>query len=106
MFELRGKKALVTGGASGIGEAVSRLFVQAGAEVLALDTDENRLRHLADSVSDVKPIQCDITDETQVAEVFAGLTKLDSLVNCAGVGTVGTIEETELEVPATAPGEC
>lgn len=88
--------ALVTGGASGIGEATVRLFAQAGAHVLIVDRDERRARDLAGAVPDTEVHLCDITDEASVRDLFARLNRLDILVNCAGIGLVGTVEETEL----------
>ncbi len=91
LFDLSGKVAMVTGGASGIGEAITRLFVSAGAQVLVVD------RQPGEPQDGVRPIRCDITDEGQIAAAFQPLERLDILVNCAGVGMVGTVEETELE---------
>ena len=88
--------ALITGGASGIGECVVRKFTEAGAQALIVDLDEERGRRVASEVPAAKFYKCDITDEGQVQTLFAGLKKLDVLVNCAGVGLVGTVEETEL----------
>ena len=95
-FRLEGKIALITGGASGIGECVVRKFTEAGAQALIVDLDEERARRVASEVPSAKFYKCDITDEGQVQNLFAGLKKLDVLVNCAGVGLVGTVEETEL----------
>jgi len=96
-FRLDGKIALVTGGASGIGEATVRLFSEAGARTIIVDLNETRARDLAASVphSEAKP--CDITDEAEVEKVFGSIAQLDILVNCAGIGLVGNIEETELD---------
>ena len=96
LLRLDGKTALVTGGASGIGEATVRLFSDAGAHVLIVDRDEQRARELARAVPNTEAFACDITDETAVRNLFAPLRKLDILVNCAGIGLVGTVEETEL----------
>jgi NAD(P)-dependent dehydrogenase (short-subunit alcohol dehydrogenase family) len=95
-LRLDGKIALVTGGASGIGEATVRLFAEAGAHVLIVDRDEERANELAAAVPDTEAHACDITDEAAVKQLFAPLKKLDILFNCAGVGLVGNVEETEL----------
>jgi NAD(P)-dependent dehydrogenase (short-subunit alcohol dehydrogenase family) len=95
-FRLDGKKALVTGGASGIGEAISRVFASAGAAVTILDIDPERAAALASELPNASSAACDVTNEAQVQDVFAQLGTLDVLVNNAGVGLVGGIEETSL----------
>jgi 2-keto-3-deoxy-L-fuconate dehydrogenase len=95
-FRLDGKTALITGGASGIGEATARTFSESGARVLIVDLNGERAQQVARSIPNAQPFTCDITDETQVEHLFASITALDILVNCAGIGLVGTIEETEL----------
>ncbi len=96
-FRLDGRTALITGGASGIGEAVCRLFSQAGAQVLICDLDQNRAEALAKELPGAQALVCDITDETAVHKLFAGVRKLDTLVNNAGIGLVGGVEETSLD---------
>lgn len=93
-FRLDGKIALITGGASGIGEAASRAFTQAGAKVIILDLNLKAASTLATALGG-QAIECDITDEDQVAKAFAQVPHLDLLVNNAGIGLVGNIEETE-----------
>jgi NAD(P)-dependent dehydrogenase (short-subunit alcohol dehydrogenase family) len=87
--------ALVTGGASGIGEAVCRTFAEAGARILICDIDQPKAERLAAELSG-SALVCDITDENAVQSMFAGIQKLDILVNNAGIGLVGGIEETVL----------
>ena len=97
IFQLNGRVALITGGGSGIGEATAKLFGEAGAKVLVVDIDAARANSCADSIPEAKGLACDITDESQVKSLFAQLDSLDILVNCAGIGMVGTVEETELK---------
>ncbi len=96
-FRLDGKKALVTGGASGIGEAISRAFAEAGAAVTILDVDPDRAAALASELPGASSVACDVTNEARVQEVFQQLGALDILVNNAGVGLVGGVEETALD---------
>ena len=95
-FRLDGRVAMVTGGASGIGEATSREFAAAGASVLIVDIDLARAQALSAELPGSKALACDITDEAAVAALFGGIEKLDVLVNNAGIGLVGGVEETSL----------
>jgi 2-keto-3-deoxy-L-fuconate dehydrogenase len=96
-FRLDGKRALVTGGASGIGEATARVFAGAGARVFVLDVDGARAAGVASGIPNASAIACDLTDERQVRTAFESLPGLDILVNNAGIGLVGNILETGSE---------
>jgi NAD(P)-dependent dehydrogenase (short-subunit alcohol dehydrogenase family) len=95
-FRLDGKTALVTGGASGIGEATCRALAGAGASVTIVDVDRERADALSAELPGSSVLIVDITDEAAVAAAFATLGPLDILVNNAGIGLVGNVEETEL----------
>lgn len=92
---LLGKKALVTGAASGIGFATAELFVQEGAQVAACDVDAKGGLSLVSRLGDdkVKFIGADVSNESSVkemvSEAVSWLGNLDILVNNAGVGGVG-----------------
>ncbi len=95
-FRLDGRKALVTGGASGIGEATCRALSAAGAAVTIVDIDQPRAEALSRELPNASVLIFDITDEAAVRPAFAQIAALDILVNNAGIGLVGGIEQTEL----------
>ncbi len=96
-FRLDGKIALVTGGSSGIGEAISRAFSHAGASVIIVARDRKRAETVAATLEGARVIACDIGDENAVAVAFRQIDRLDILVNNAAIGLVGNVEETSLE---------
>jgi NAD(P)-dependent dehydrogenase (short-subunit alcohol dehydrogenase family) len=93
-FRLDGRHALVTGGASGIGEATCRALTAAGATVIIVDVDRPRAESLAATLPGATVLTFDISDESAVAAALSGIPALDILVNNAGIGLVGSIEET------------
>ena len=93
-FRLDGRTALVTGGASGIGEATCRTLAAAGAAVTIADVDRVRAEALAAQVPGSAVLIFDIRDEAAVHAALGPMAALDILVNCAGIGLVGNIEET------------
>ncbi len=94
MFDLKGKVALITGGASGIGAATARRLSEAGADVIIADLNENAATTLAGELSGAKGVAMDVTSATSIAAVIQGLNRLDILVNNAGIGLVGGIAQT------------
>ena len=95
MFELTGKLALITGGASGIGAATARRLTDAGASVVLADLNEGAAKTLAAELPGAKAVAMDVTSATSIAAAIQGLERLDILVNNAGIGHVGGIAETE-----------
>ncbi|MEP7213330.1 MAG: SDR family oxidoreductase [Acidobacteriota bacterium] len=102
MFDLTNKVALVTGAASGIGEAVAKTLAAAGAFVYICDLDEENGRRVEDAINSSQAkaefLRLDVADEADcraAADVVkADQGRLDILVNNAGIGHVGTIQET------------
>jgi NAD(P)-dependent dehydrogenase (short-subunit alcohol dehydrogenase family) len=96
-FRLDNRHALVTGGASGIGEATVKELARAGAFVWIADINYNAAEALAAAVPGAKALALDVTSPSSIAAAAARLSHLDILVNNAGVGHVGSIETTEPE---------
>ena len=94
-FRLDGRHALVTGGASGIGEATVRELVRAGAFVWIADINVTAAEGLADQLGAAKAIHLDVTSPDSIAAAVGHIERLDILVNNAGIGHVGSIENTE-----------
>jgi NAD(P)-dependent dehydrogenase (short-subunit alcohol dehydrogenase family) len=90
-MSLDGKRALVTGGGSGIGAAVARRFAAQGAQVIVADLEPDAV---ADELG-AQAVVLDVRDELQVAPAMADL---DVLVNAAGIGSTTNAPETPLEV--------
>ena len=93
-MEIAGHAALVTGGASGLGEGTARALAAAGAKVAVLDANEAGAQRVAQEIGGVA-LRCDVTDAAQaVAAVAAAKAAHGSariLINCAGVATPGRI---------------
>ena len=86
--DLQGATVIVTGGAGGIGEAITRAFVAQGARVGVLDLDVSRGETLADALSpSVEFVRCDVTDipglKAAIETVRARFGPIDILVNNA-----------------------
>ncbi|MGA9672196.1 MAG: SDR family oxidoreductase [Terracidiphilus sp.] len=97
-FRLDNRHALVTGGASGIGEATVRELVRAGAFVHIADINLPAAEALAYSLGPAAQLlHLDVTSPESIAAAVSRLTRLDILVNNAGIGHVGSIETTEPE---------
>lgn len=96
---LAGRMAVITGGASGIGEATARRFVAEGCRVVIGDVQEERGRALAEAFGPAAEFQrCDVTDPAQVealvARAVASAGQLDVMFNNAGiVGCKGPVDE-------------
>ena len=95
MFELTGRVALITGGASGIGAATARRLTDAGASVVLADLNEAAAKTLAAELPGAKAVAMDVTSAASIAAAIQGLERIDILVNNAGIGLVGGIAETE-----------
>src|SRR5512142_1315032 len=97
-MEIRGLRAMVSAGATGIGREIARAFVREGARVHVCDVDERALSELAASDPGIGRSRCDVAVRTEVARFFeegiAALGGLDCFVNNAGIaGPTGRIDE-------------
>lgn len=90
--EFDGVRALVTGGASGIGRAIARALQIRGAAVGSLD-----LRPLTEPEEGILEIPCDVGNEDSVGEAVAEVTErlsgLDVVISNAGIGSTGGVED-------------
>jgi 2-hydroxycyclohexanecarboxyl-CoA dehydrogenase len=82
-MRLEGRRALVTGGASGIGAAIARRLAAEGAAVTIADLNEEGARDVADEI-DADVVALDVADHEAVTRVIGGLDPVDILVNNAG----------------------
>jgi NAD(P)-dependent dehydrogenase (short-subunit alcohol dehydrogenase family) len=88
-MDIRGTASIVTGGASGLGEATARLLSERGARVVVLDIQDDAGEALAKELGGAYA-HADVTDAEQViaaVEAARALGPLRSLVNCAGIGS-------------------
>jgi 2-keto-3-deoxy-L-fuconate dehydrogenase len=102
MFDLTGKVALITGAASGIGEAIAHTFAMQGAFVYVADVDEDKGRKVSGEINggagQSEFLKLNVADDNLCQNaadtIHREKGKLDILVNNAGIGHVGTIEQT------------
>jgi gluconate 5-dehydrogenase len=105
IFDLTGKKAIVTGASSGLGVQFAKALARYGADVAILARRKDRLDKLAEEIRSMGrkciPIQCDVNIESQIQEAVKQVEqefgKIDILVNNAGVVSAYPTEELPLE---------
>jgi NAD(P)-dependent dehydrogenase (short-subunit alcohol dehydrogenase family) len=94
-----GKVALVTGASSGIGEATALELAKAGYTVYAAARRVQRMNHLTEP--GIRPISMDVTDDSSmqaaVEKIIADTGRIDVLVNNAGYGSYGALEDVPME---------
>jgi 2-keto-3-deoxy-L-fuconate dehydrogenase len=99
MFSLQGKYAVVTGGGSGIGRAITKLFAERGAVVHILDADKKAAESLAQELINNQlsafAYEVNVTVQEQVETALRGIGRVDILVNNAGIAHVGNVEKTQ-----------
>ncbi|WP_430908443.1 SDR family NAD(P)-dependent oxidoreductase [Maribacter sp. 2-571] len=102
MFDLSGKVAVVTGGAKGIGESISKVFARQGAFVHILDIDAEKgnlaVKEIEAQSGAAKFHQCDIGSHEDVGAVFQKVYDISGsiaiLVNNAAIAQIGNVEQT------------
>ena len=100
-MRLDGLTALVTGAGRGIGAGLAIALAEAGADIVAVSRTEAELERVAARIRGLgrsaEPAVCDVTDDAQVARLFAGLSRLDILVNNAGTNVPQDFLEVTVE---------
>lgn len=103
-FSLKNKAAIITGGASGIGGAISKKFADNGATVHIFDYNSELGKSVADEIKkknhSVEFHLCDVSNQKEVITIVdkvAAKTPIDILINNAGVAHVGNVEKTTEE---------
>lgn len=101
-WNLKDKKALITGGTKGIGKGIVEEFLELGAEVFFVSRNQDQVKVLLNSFSgkSINGMSCDVTDRNDRALLFEEVNRqwgsLDILINNAGTNTrQKTIESTE-----------
>jgi NAD(P)-dependent dehydrogenase (short-subunit alcohol dehydrogenase family) len=105
IFSLKGKTALITGAAGGIGHVIAEMFVDAGADIVLADINESELNTLVKTLSQLSasksPVQVsampvDLSSQTSIDHLCQNLDgmHIDILINCAGIeGHVGQLDQ-------------
>ena len=93
-MEIKGTAALVTGGASGLGQATATRLVELGAKVTLLDLPGQALDQAAAALG-CQAVPCDVTDADQAEQAVSNAAQKNgparTLVNCAGIAPAGRI---------------
>jgi 2-keto-3-deoxy-L-fuconate dehydrogenase len=102
--ELKGKVAVVTGAASGIGKAISAALAAHQAQVWVLDLNPAAAQQSASEIEAAGGrasfLQCDVANPDSVSQVFKAIADqgpIDILINSAGIAHIGTITTTTVE---------
>src|SRR4051812_3106629 len=114
MYDLTGRSAIITGASQGLGLAIARAYVAAGASILICARDEASLKNAADELTqlagDAKRVvaeRADVANEGDVARIVdravGAFGRIDILVNNAGIyGPLGAIEDVDWQAWARA----
>lgn len=98
MLDLKNKTAIITGGGSGIGRAISLLFAKQGATVHIIEVNDSAASTVVDEIntSGGKAVShvCDISSQQQLIDTMNKIGRVHILVNNAGIAHVGNVEKT------------
>ncbi|MBL4676688.1 MAG: SDR family oxidoreductase [Mucilaginibacter sp.] len=98
MFSLKNKVAVITGGGSGIGKAISKLFAKQGATVHIIELNADAAQHTVEEIKvdggQAFAHKADIGKQQEVLDVFQHIGAINILVNNAGIAHVGNLEGT------------
>ncbi|HET6723321.1 MAG TPA: SDR family oxidoreductase [Chitinophagaceae bacterium] len=101
MFRLDNKIAVITGGGSGIGKAIAKLFATQGSVVHILEWNTDTANETADEIAKDKARanvhKCNVADQKEVSEVFENIGAINILVNNAGIAHIGKADNTKEE---------
>ena len=96
-MRIRGSRVVVTGASSGIGRHTAAELAARGAEVWAVARSEAALKELALTRDSIHPHVADLSDPAQRAELAEAVGPVDVLVNNAGLGWMGLVEDMAYE---------
>jgi 2-keto-3-deoxy-L-fuconate dehydrogenase len=98
MFSLKNKKAVVTGGGSGIGRAIATLFAKQGAEVhiidLTIESAQEAVNEIKNAGGNVFSYSCNVANQKEVLATFEKIGAINILINNAGIANVGKVDTT------------
>nr|WP_199000346.1 SDR family oxidoreductase [Flavobacterium sp. ASV13] len=98
MFSLQNKKAVITGGGSGIGRAIASLFAKQGAEVhiidLSIESAQDAVDEIKNAGGNVFSYACNVSSQADVKATFEKIGNINILINNAGIANVGKADTT------------
>ncbi|MFH6962685.1 SDR family NAD(P)-dependent oxidoreductase [Flavobacterium plurextorum] len=98
MFSLQNKKAVITGGGSGIGRAIAALFAKQGAEVhiidLSIESAQDAVDEIKNAGGSVFSYACNVSSQADVKATFEKIGNINILINNAGIANVGKVDTT------------
>ncbi|KOP38246.1 SDR family NAD(P)-dependent oxidoreductase [Flavobacterium sp. WLB] len=98
MFSLQSKKAVITGGGSGIGRAIAVLFAKQGAEVhiidLSIESAQDAVDEIKNAGGNVFSYSCNVSSQADVKATFEKIGNINILINNAGIANIGKVDTT------------